>query len=203
MRTGPSFREEHVLRDGTKVVLRHIRPVDADELVKGFEHLSPESRFFRFFHGVTRLSPAQLHYLTEVDGVDHVAIVAGDETEQHGFGVARFIRDKADPTAAEAAITVVDAMQGKGVGSLLGATIARAALERGVQRFRGEILTANDKMRELLAAAGARVSQTDQGEARFEIELAHLPLEDEARLAFIRNLLRSIKHLIASLTPGT
>lgn len=202
MRTGPGFREEHVLRDGTKLVLRHIEPGDADELVRGFEQLSAESRFFRFFHGVARLSPEQLKYLTDVDGVDHVAIVAVTEDEK-GVGVARFIRDKADPTVAEAAITVIDAMQGKGVGSLLAAAIARAARERGIERFRGEILAANQRMRELLGAAGARVSDVGGGEARFEVELSDVPHEEAARTAFIRNFLRSIMRLLVAPAPGT
>lgn len=204
MRTGPDFREEHFLRDGTKVVLRHIQPVDADELLRGFEKLSPESRFFRFFHGVSRLSPEQLRYLTEVDGRDHVAIVAvtADGTEQ-GLGVARFIRDKDEPTVAEAAITVIDAMQGKGLGTILGAATARAAKERGIERFRGEILTSNQRMRELLSTAGARVSETGDGEARFDVELSDLPLEEEARTAFIRNFLRSIMRMLVAPVAGT
>ena len=56
MRTGPDFREAHVLGDGTRVVLRHIRPDDVAELRRSFDRLSPESRYRRFFGGIAQLS---------------------------------------------------------------------------------------------------------------------------------------------------
>src|SRR5437667_11458151 len=117
MRTGPDFSEEHTLSDGTRVTLRHIRPSDADGLRDGFSRLSRESRYRRFFSGKTELSSEMLHYLTEVDGVDHVAIVAvgvsPDLKSEAGYGVARFVRREDDPDVAEAALTVVDDMQHK------------------------------------------------------------------------------------------
>lgn len=200
MRTGPGFREERTLRDGTRVVLRHIRPEDAEELSHGFDQLSAESRMFRFLHGVKRLTAEQLRYLTDVDGRDHVAIVAAD-AQNHGLGVARFIRAKDDPVVAEAAITVVDALQGRGLGSMLGEALARAARERGIERFRGEILASNQRVRELLDAAGARVATGADGEAVFELDLTSLPLENDNRLAFFSRLFRAAMDVIASGTP--
>ena len=79
MQTGPDFREEHTLADGTRIVLRHIQPGDKEELRRGFLALSPTSRYRRFF-GVAELDERALAYLTEVDGVDHVAIVATTES---------------------------------------------------------------------------------------------------------------------------
>jgi len=196
MRTALGFREEHTLRDGTHVVLRHIEPTDRDELQHGFEELSAESRAFRFLHPLKRLTPEDLRYLTEVDGRDHVAIVAVD-SHNHGLGVARFIRDEADPKVAEAAITVTDAAQGHGLGSLLGVTLARAARERGIERFRGAILPQNLRVRELLHAGGALITTDADGEAVFEIDLRALPLEDGGGLAFFRELLRSLMRAIA------
>src|SRR5262249_51983006 len=118
MKTGPDFLEEHILADGLHVTLRHIRPSDAPELRAGFHRLSPESRYRGFFSGVTELSDEMLRYLTEVDGVDHVAIVAvgvsPDLKHEAGYGVARFVRRKDEAHVAEAAITVLDEMQHKG-----------------------------------------------------------------------------------------
>src|SRR6185312_12745992 len=146
MPTGPDFREERTLADGRKIVLRHIQPSDKDELRRGFLALSPESRYRRFFGGV-ELDDRALKYLTEVDGKDHVAIVATTESldlkSERGVGVARFIRSKKDPAAAEAAVTVVDDMQRLGVGTLLGWALARAARERGIERFRCDVLESN------------------------------------------------------------
>src|SRR2546425_13125765 len=107
MRTGPDFEEEHVLADGTRVTLRHIRPTDAEALREGFNRLSVESRYRRFFSGISELSDETLRYLTEVDGKDHVAIVATstspDLKHEAGYGVARFVRRSDEPDVAAAA----------------------------------------------------------------------------------------------------
>lgn len=174
MLTGPDFREEHRLSDGTVVTLRHIRPDDAAELKRGFDRLSPESRYRRFFGGVNVMTDKLLRYLTVVDGHDHVAIVAskrGPNGEEIGCGVARFVRLAGEPTVAEAAIIVVDDMQHKGLGRLLALTLARAARERGVQHFRGEILSNNPSPRLLLEEVGAEIREGDDGHYVFDIAL--------------------------------
>jgi GNAT superfamily N-acetyltransferase len=176
--TGPDFHEDHVLDDGTKVSLRHIRPEDAAELKRGFDRLTPESRYRRFFGGVNALSESMLRYLTCVDGRDHVAIVAvahspssTPSAEERGLGVGRFIRIADEPTAAEVAITVIDDAQGKGLGRLLSLTLARAARERGVERFRGEILADNTHVFQLLDELGAVVRPGGPGSVQFDVDL--------------------------------
>src|SRR3954463_4592891 len=161
MLTGPDFSEDHVLSSGDRVTLRHIRPSDADELKRGFQRLSDESRYRRFFSALGDLTPERLRYLTEVDGIDHVAIVAvgasPDLKTEIGYGVARFVRLRGAPDVAEAALTVVDPMQHKGLGRILGLTLAEAARERGITHFRGETLATNAPVRQLLADVGAEV----------------------------------------------
>src|SRR5207249_1225870 len=83
-----------------------IRPDDADELRRGFERLSPESRYRRFLSGVHQLSDEALRYLTHVDERDHLAIVVTrprPDGSEEGLGVARFIRLRDEPTADEPA----------------------------------------------------------------------------------------------------
>jgi GNAT superfamily N-acetyltransferase len=175
---GPGFSEDHVLRDGTVVRVRPIRPEDGAELRRGFEGLSSESRYRRFLGGFSQLSDATLEYLTVVDGQDHVAVVAtrprGDGTEE-GLGVGRFVRLRDDPAVAEAAITVVDGEQHKGIGRLLAFTLARAARERGVDRFRGEILANNEAVRQLLDQVGASLQAVEDGRIVFDVALEDTP----------------------------
>ncbi|CAN5263232.1 hypothetical protein BH09MYX1_BH09MYX1_17850 [soil metagenome] len=156
METGPDFREEHVLRDGTKIVLRHIRPEDAAELRRGFSELSPESRYRRFFGALRPLDDRTLAYLTDVDGDAHVAIIAVTESldlkSERGVGIVRFVRLEGDDEAAEVAVTVVDDMQRKGLGTLLSHVAIRAARERGIKRFKGEVLVENAALVEALRA---------------------------------------------------
>jgi GNAT superfamily N-acetyltransferase len=206
METGPDLSEEHVLADGTRVTIRHIRPEDAEELRRGFERLSPQSRYRRFLGGVTSLSDEQLRYLTQVDGHDHVALVATTlpegATEPVGLGVARYVRAADEPAVAEAAITVQDEVQGRGIGRLLGLVLARAALERGVTRFRGEILADNEAVRGLLADVGASVKHVD-GVVVFDLDLEPPPSEPERGLDVVAHkLLRAAATFLAGLFGG-
>src|SRR5438132_691696 len=113
------FREEAALADGTRVLLRLVRPDDAPLLKAGFDKLSPESRYRRFLSARTDLDEAALRYLTTPDGEDHFAIGALALPSGEGLGTARFVRLEDEPRFADAAVTVVDQAQGKGLGKLL------------------------------------------------------------------------------------
>jgi GNAT superfamily N-acetyltransferase len=159
------------LNDGTEVTIRPIVTGDRERLQQGFERLSPESRYRRFFSPVNRLSESMLRYLTEVDYVDHFAWVAETEVagELRGIGVARYVRT--GPTAAEAAVTVADDFQGRGLGSLLFDALVLQALENGIRCFEGDVLADNESMRGVLGATGAVVERASQGICRWTIDL--------------------------------
>jgi len=137
----------------------HLRPIDAEdleELKRGLQRLSPETRTKRFHFPVSQLSDAQWAYLTKVDGVDHVAYVACLEEDFEDavagsiVGVGRFIRDAKDPRIAEVAFVVHDSVQRRGIGRALRDAIREAALERGIEFFRAHILPSNIGVRRLL-----------------------------------------------------
>ena len=92
------------LRDGTRVLVRQIRPEDRDRLAAGFEQLSPSSRYLRFHSALDHLSDDHLDYLTVVDHVDHEAVVAIDleRPDAPGIGVARYVREPYEHDVAEA-----------------------------------------------------------------------------------------------------
>ena len=145
-----------VLRSGDRVLIRPIRPGDKAGLQEGLDHMTLESRYRRFFSPLRELSGRQLRYLTEVDHRTHEALVAIDLDSGDGIGVARFIRWTNDPTAAEAAVAVVDDWQGRGVGTAL----AQALMQRrpaAVRRLYTEVGADNLASLALLAKAG-RVS---------------------------------------------
>ncbi len=157
-----TWKKERTLKDGARVTLRPIRKEDRDALRKGFQELSPEGRYRRFLSAVTEPSEETLTYLTDVDQKDHVAIVATidslDLKDEHGVGVARYIRLRDDPTVAEAAVTVVDSMQNKGLGGILGDELAKIARSNGIHYFRAEVLTTNEPMCQMLERIGARTT---------------------------------------------
>lgn len=145
------------LRDGRPILLRSIRPADRERIVAGLRRLSPASRYLRFHAPIERLSDAQLDYLTEVDHVDHEAIVALDlsDLDVPGVGVARYIREPFEPTVAEAAITVADDYHGQGAGTILLGALAQRARSNGVEIFRNYVLDGNHGMLEVFDHLGA------------------------------------------------
>lgn len=163
------------LRDGRPVALRPVVPQDRVRLAEGFEELSQESRRLRFLGSVSTLSEAQLRYLTEVDGVDHVAWGALDLTQPDapGFGVGRFIRLGRGSDVAEFSLTVLDTAQGLGVGQLLLAVLAVVAPTVGVGTLRGVVGRENDRMSAWMFRLNAQLVAS---EPELTLDL-HLPVD--------------------------
>lgn len=119
--------------------------------------MSQRSRYARFLAPKDHLTDDEVRYLTEIDQERHFALGAlaedgdGDnDGDAVGLGVARFIRLAEPPATAEAAIAVIDEMQGRGLGKLLFLRLCAAAAERGIARFRCELLCSNTGMRALI-----------------------------------------------------
>ncbi len=171
----PEFIESHTttltLKDGTRMLVRPIVPDDKDVLVEGFAHLSPQTRFRRFLGYMDKLRAPLLRYLTEIDYVDHFAWVGFDVDKDAGIGVARYVRMRDDPSAAEAAIVVVDEYQSRGAGTILLQLLGASALSNGITHFVGEALAENQPIRDLLENLGARVFDANAGEVGFEVDL--------------------------------
>lgn len=159
--------------DGRRVLFRPINPEDKDRLREGFERLSPESRYRRFFRHIDRLTERELRYLTEVDFVDHVAWVAvlADEPGQPGIGAARWIRIAGEPDVAEGAVTVVDDWHGRGIGKTLLFLLARSARLRGVHAFRAWVMGENRPILGVLADLGVRYGRWEGGIVQVDVPL--------------------------------
>lgn len=178
---------EHVtLRDGTDVVLRLVTLDDKALLREGFERLSPESRYARFFVPKSRLTDEELEYLCNVDQNNHFALGALRAVDGAGLGIARFIR-LADHDVAEAAIAVADEAQGKGLGRLLFERLVRAAGERNITRFRCEVLGINTSMKQLVdAIAPEHKTEIDSGVMSIDFDLPHADARESAMYQFFR-----------------
>ena len=140
--------------------LRPIEAADRDGAAEGFERLSPESRYRRFFAPMPRLSERDLDYLTRVDHHDHEALVALDARTGDGVGVARFVRTGAgawpsrpswSPTTGRGAAWVARCSTRSPTG--------RAT--EGVAALRAPVLAENDA-----AHRGCSSGWADDGRAR-------------------------------------
>jgi GNAT superfamily N-acetyltransferase len=133
--------------------------------------LSPESRYRRFLAPMPRLPEAAVRYLTDIDHHDHEAMIALDEQGTEALGVARYVRDRERPEAAEVAVTVVDDWQGLGLGTLLLEVISARAREEGVRTFTAWMLAQNQEMMDLFQRLGP-VQVVDREAGAVEIEVA-------------------------------
>jgi RimJ/RimL family protein N-acetyltransferase len=147
------------------VLLRPIRADDKRMLADGLRRLSPESVQRRFLTPKRSFSRAELRYLTEVDGRDHVALVAENPAEpaRRLIAVGRFVRLRDDPEAAEVAITVADDFQGRGLGSILGEHLAHSARNRGIRRFTATMSSQNVPAHRLMAKLTKHLQQQHVG----------------------------------------
>jgi RimJ/RimL family protein N-acetyltransferase len=159
------------LPDGAPILIRPIRADDKRMLETGLRHLSPRSVQRRFLTPKRSFSRAELRYLTEVDGRDHVALVAeypGDPVRRL-IAVARFVRLSEDPQVAEAAIVVADDWQRRGLGSLLAAELAAEARELGIRRFTATMASDNVPAKRLLDKLTLHLDATHTGAGVSEV----------------------------------
>ena len=175
------------LPDATFIGCRPIVPGDRGKLVAGFAHLSPESRYSRFFSATPRLTTAMLDRLFDIDDEDRVAIGAEQlrfgVLPGEGVGVARFARLPGSPESAEMAIAIVDEMQGLGVGTILLRELSIVARARGVSRFTALVQPDNTAMKTLVSTLDPFAkSRGEDGLVVFDLAVpADLPVPDDVR----------------------
>jgi acetyltransferase len=161
------FSQVWPLAGGGEYSVRPIRPDDAQMLQDLMQHLSPESRYFRFVSSITELPPTMLARFTLIDYDREMALVAvlkertagadGEFTETERIvGVSRYITNP-DQSSCEFALVVADDFSGKGLGSRLMLSIMDVARERGLTEMDGLVLANNPGMLKLMRSLGFSV----------------------------------------------
>lgn len=184
--------ERIVLAPGVEVLVRPIRSTDKALLARGFERLSPEARFQRFFAPVVRLNESDLAYLTEVDHRGHEALVAIEPEEGEMVGVARYIRTRPYRDGeAEVAIVIADSWRGKGLGRALLSRLAARAREEGVGYFLASILADNADATDLFRNFAPKSTRTrTETPGQIEVRIG-LPPNGEFSDSALAHALRS------------
>jgi CRP-like cAMP-binding protein len=140
-------------RAGAELLLRPVLPGDRERTLHGRVEFSNDTLYRRFMSARIP-SPTLMHYLAEVDYVDHFGWVV-TTSDGNLVADARFVRDKNAPNLAEVAFTVGDMYQGRGIGTFLMGAMAVAARADGVETFSARVLSDNGAMRALLNHHGA------------------------------------------------
>lgn len=157
-----SYRVEDTVRDGGAIVIRAIRPDDKERLREHARGLSSESVYHRFMAYKRELSDEDLRRFTELDFDQHVGIVAivSEEGREHIVGIGRYFRTLKE--RGEAAFSVIDKHQGRGIGTLLLVHLSRIARRKGIREFEADVLGDNVHMLDVIAASGFKVQATHE-----------------------------------------
>jgi CRP-like cAMP-binding protein len=180
-------------KDGAEFLLRPVLPGDAERF-KSSGSFSRETLYRRYQGGAP--TAARLAYLFEVDYVDHFVWVVTACVDGPVIADARFIRDVDDPASAEVALTVGDAYQNRGIGTLLLGALAVAARVDGVERFHARVLVDNPPARVLGDKVNARWEHEEPGVLATTGDIPDpddLPLDSGTRLQ-IRHVARQVIH---------
>lgn len=141
-----SYIAHEQLRDGRTAEIRALRPEDEADMLAALEQTSAQSLQRRFFVMKRHFSDKERAFFMDIDFKNHVALVA--RAEEGGrkvmVGGSRYI--VFEPGRAEMAFMVVDAWQGRGIGSILMRHLVGIAREAGVQELTAEVLPENAGM---------------------------------------------------------
>src|SRR4051812_41430722 len=159
------------LQDGTVLLVRPLESEDRELLDAAVAKLSPHSRYLRFAAPKPRLTKADLDQLLDVDHHDREALLAIDPSNAEGIAVARYAPVPGAPHVVEVAVTVTDAWQGRGLGTLLTALLVERAREEGVVALRAVTLAENIRAFAMLSRGGFHRVARDGAMVEFELSL--------------------------------
>ena len=193
----PTHREGTVvLRDGSTLSIRPVRPDDAPELARFFSDLSLESRVLRFFAAVVN-ADSSVQRMVNVNYTSSYGLVAVAGAQAQVVGHAMYV--EIEPRKAELALAVADTYQGRGVGTILLGQLAEAAAAAGYEVLEAVVRPENHRMLQMLRESGFPVhARSEPGEVHADLPTKIGPegirqFEDRERLAAVA----AVTHLLA------
>jgi len=122
MTNAATYTVRENLRDGGIIEIRALKPEDEAGMLAAVERTSAQSLQRRFFVMKRSFSEKERTYFMKVDFSNHVALVATAQEDGQPviIGGGRYI--VFEPGRAELAFIVVDAWQGRGIGSISAVT---------------------------------------------------------------------------------
>ncbi len=160
-------------KDGNAYHLRAIRPEDADAVMRGYDALDDEDKWFRVLHTLPHLTVEMAKRFASPDP-NTVAIVVEGRGDLAGelVGSAR-IADIGPGRDAEFSVTVRPEVEGLGLAKNALATVIDAAREAGCRTVWGSISVHNTGMLGLARRLGFKIEHDPDDRALMK---AVLPL---------------------------
>jgi GNAT superfamily N-acetyltransferase len=153
----------HPLGDGKTYAIRPIHPDDRDRIIDLFNHLSPESRYLRFAHAISKLPDAFLDDILQLDYAKEMALVAvipSQEGDEEIIGISRYVTPP-NKNVCEFSLSVSDHYAAHGIGTHLMLDLIAYAKENKLKEMLGYVLSKNLKMLHLVSELGFQVSNLD------------------------------------------
>jgi acetyltransferase len=159
------------LNDGTDIVIRPIRPEDAEIEAQFIRDLSDEARYFRFMNSLQELSQEMLVRFTQIDYHNEMALIAVTMTDagEEQIGVARYTTNL-DKTSCEFALVVSDQWQSRGIAHHLMRNLMDVARDRNLERIQGQVLSKNSRMLDLMTSLNFSISNDPDDTAVKRVE---------------------------------
>jgi acetyltransferase len=166
------YVEQIVLKDGTALNIRPIRPEDEPEFIRFHVTLSDQSVYRRYFFLMsleTRIRHERLTQMCFIDYDRQMALIAERPVVAHGtseiVGVGRLIKIPGK-NEAEMAVLVSDAFQNRGIGSALVQRLIGFARDEQIELLTASFLIGNRPIEELFNSHGFLFSDGMEPEVR-------------------------------------
>jgi acyl-CoA hydrolase len=161
----PEEESRAVLRDGTAVTIRPIKPTDEPLLQDFFYSHSDDTIYRRYFRAVRAMSHATAQTLVNLDYRERMAFVAalGEIGMERIIGVGRYAAEKDQPGMVEVAYTVHDGYQGLGLGRILQERVEDYARRMGFSGVSGYLFQDNLPMLKTFTRRGTYHKERVEG----------------------------------------
>jgi len=183
-----------ILRDGTTALLRIAQPVDADELQRFVEGLSPAATRHRFFSE----SPPPAEVIRALCDASHpersLTVIVLRRLDDTLRIIASGSYHARGPQEAEVAMAVDDHLHGHGLGTILLERLALLAIRHGFTKLWAITHADNLAMREVFATSGFTMEEHVEG-GDMEVELSLTPTDHSVRQSEWRERLATIASL--------
>ena len=159
------------LRDGTRILVRPVRPEDEPLYGPFFAAVTPQDLRLRFFAPVKEFGHRFIARLTQIDYARAMAFVAIEETMGNMLGVIRLHAD-ANYDSGEYAVLVRSDLKGRGLGYLLMQLIIEYARAEGLKTIEGQVLSENTAMLAMCREFGFDIALDPRDPDTYMVKLA-------------------------------